>query len=145
MTDPTCMFAPSQRYHSTANPPGASVNLGIWTVLEGSIIIIAACLPSTWPLIVRILPRGLMGKAFSQNHSRHRYPTKHAKPKGADGFSRLGKHATGTTDKWPLAANPSLENQSVSLSTHTLDPTLVNAESISLRSMNEIREEPRFS
>lgn len=137
MTDPTCMYAPIQRYHSAANPPGASVNLGIWTVLEGSIIIIAACLPSIWPLIVRILPHGLMSKAFSQNHS-HRYPTSHAKPKGADGFSRLGKHATGTTDKWPLAANLSLENQSVSLSTHTLDPTLVNAESIFLRSMNEI-------
>ncbi|GAB1212845.1 hypothetical protein ATERTT37_001994 [Aspergillus terreus] len=122
------------------DPTWASVNLGIWTVLEGGIIIIAACLPSIWPLIVRILPRGLMSKASSQNRG-HRYTTSHVKPKGPDGFSRLGEHATGETDQWPLDANPSLENQSVS----THGPTLVNAESISLRSMNEVQQEPRFS
>ncbi|KAL4816806.1 hypothetical protein BDW67DRAFT_190591 [Aspergillus spinulosporus] len=39
-----------------------SVDLGIWTVLEGGIIIIAACLPPIWPLIVRFLPTNLMSK-----------------------------------------------------------------------------------
>lgn len=81
-----------------------------------------------------------MSKASSQNRG-HRYTTSHVKPKGPDGFSRLGEHATGETDQWPLDANPSLENQSVS----THGPTLVNAESISLRSMNEVQQEPRFS
>ncbi|KAJ5489791.1 hypothetical protein N7539_004681, partial [Penicillium diatomitis] len=125
--------------NALTDPTWASVNLGIWTVLEGGIIIIAACLPSIWPLIVRVLPRGLMSKAASQDRG-HRYTTSHAKPKGADGFARLGAHGAGETDKWPLEANPSLENQSIS----THEPALGNAESISLRSIHEIRQEPRF-
>ncbi|KAL4997992.1 hypothetical protein BDV10DRAFT_201439 [Aspergillus recurvatus] len=40
--------------------PGTSVNLGVWTVLEGGIIIMAACLPPIWPLIVRYLPTKVM-------------------------------------------------------------------------------------
>ncbi|KAL2816082.1 hypothetical protein BJX63DRAFT_430374 [Aspergillus granulosus] len=44
------------------DPTWTSVNLGIWTVLEGGIIIVAACLPSIWPLIVRFLPNKLMSK-----------------------------------------------------------------------------------
>ncbi|KAL2842380.1 hypothetical protein BJY01DRAFT_264497 [Aspergillus pseudoustus] len=44
------------------DPTWTSVNLGIWTVLEGGIIIVAACLPSIWPLIVRFLPNKLRSK-----------------------------------------------------------------------------------
>ncbi|KAL3429573.1 hypothetical protein BDV09DRAFT_190025 [Aspergillus tetrazonus] len=44
------------------DPTWTSVNLGIWTVLEGGIIIIAACLPPIWPLIVRFLPTKVMRK-----------------------------------------------------------------------------------
>ncbi|KAF7590962.1 hypothetical protein BBP40_002214 [Aspergillus hancockii] len=96
------------------DPTWVSVNLGIWTVLEGAIIIIAACLPSIWPLIVRILPRNLMSKHSSKNRG-HGYTTSHVKAKGADGFSRLGGSGTGETDKWPLGQNLSLENQSMAV------------------------------
>ncbi|KAL5041422.1 hypothetical protein BDW71DRAFT_201379 [Aspergillus fruticulosus] len=44
------------------DPTWTSVNLGIWTVLEGGIIIVAARLPPIWPLIVRFLPNKLMNK-----------------------------------------------------------------------------------
>ncbi|KAK4867733.1 hypothetical protein LT330_001243 [Penicillium expansum] len=40
-----------------ADPTWTSVKLGIWTILESGIIIIAACLPSVWPLISKILRR----------------------------------------------------------------------------------------
>jgi hypothetical protein len=66
LTDPTCTSDSPPSIHldlgSTNKRPGSSVNLGIWTVLEGGIIIIAACLPSIWPLIVRFLPNKLRSK-----------------------------------------------------------------------------------
>ncbi|KAL4888674.1 hypothetical protein BDV59DRAFT_136298 [Aspergillus ambiguus] len=124
--------------NALSDPTWTSVNLGIWTVLEGGIIIIAACLPSIWPLILRILPHAPMSKQTSQNRG-NRYITSHVKPKGAEGFSRLGESVTRETDKWPLDVNPSLENQTESMN----GQTLVNTESISLRSINGIRQEPR--
>ncbi|PLB44745.1 hypothetical protein P170DRAFT_479293 [Aspergillus steynii IBT 23096] len=113
--------------NAMTDPTWASVNLGIWTVLEGGIIIIAACLPSIWPLIVRILPRQLMSKHSSKpkNQQRHRYTTSQHKTKGVVGFARLGDSAE--TDKWPLDTNPSLESQTVTPDDHP--------ESISMRSM----------
>ncbi|KAK1139089.1 hypothetical protein N8T08_001275 [Aspergillus melleus] len=119
--------------NALTDPTWASVNLGIWTVLEGGIIIIAACLPSIWPLIVRILPNQLMSKHSSKNRrrqrqrQRHRYTTSQLNAKGVIGFARLGDSAE--TDK-ALGVDPSsLETQSV--------PTDDHPESISMRSVNE--------
>ncbi|KAI9044584.1 uncharacterized protein KD926_000495 [Aspergillus affinis] len=117
--------------NALTDPTWASVNLGIWTVLEGAIIIIAACLPSIWPLIVRILPNQLMSKHSSKNRQRHRYTTSQPKPKGVVGFARWGDSAE--TDKWPLDVNPSSqETQSVSPDDHP--------ESISMRSVDAHRQ-----
>ncbi|KAL4998611.1 hypothetical protein BDV10DRAFT_201141 [Aspergillus recurvatus] len=84
------------------DPTWTSVNLGIWTVLEGGIIIIAACLPPIWPLIVRFLPNKLMGKhrdtAGDPRGGLYPGPS-HLKPKRrgrAPGrFSRLAEGASG--------------------------------------------------
>ncbi|KAL4745492.1 hypothetical protein BDW72DRAFT_208160 [Aspergillus terricola var. indicus] len=79
-----------------------SVNLGIWTMLEGGIIIIAACLPPIWPLIVRFLPNRLMTKhrnTAGDAQGRLYTGTSQLKPKPRDRergrFSRLAEEATG--------------------------------------------------
>lgn len=45
---------------------GFSVKLGILTVIEGGMLIIAACLVTIWPLFTQIMPRRFRG-AFSRN------------------------------------------------------------------------------
>ncbi|RDH16310.1 hypothetical protein M747DRAFT_325614 [Aspergillus niger ATCC 13496] len=74
---------------------GTSTNLGIWTILEGGIIIIAACLPPIWPLIMRILPQQLRSKGSSQTPQcyHRRYPTNQGNAKTPEGFSRLGDNS----------------------------------------------------
>ncbi|KAE8323483.1 hypothetical protein BDV39DRAFT_217727 [Aspergillus sergii] len=126
--------------NALTDPTWASVNLGIWTVLEAGIIIISACLPSIWPLIVRILPRKLVSKHSSKTRG-HRYTASNVKAKVGDGFSRLGENVTGETDKWPLDVNPLHESQLASIH----DQGLVKGDSISLRSLNGSRQEPRYS
>ncbi|KAI9736197.1 MAG: hypothetical protein M1834_001082 [Cirrosporium novae-zelandiae] len=44
-------------------PPGTSVELGVWTMAEAGILIIAVCLPSLWPLVKRIIPHCLLSYA----------------------------------------------------------------------------------
>ncbi|RAH83873.1 hypothetical protein BO86DRAFT_308552 [Aspergillus japonicus CBS 114.51] len=41
---------------ATVDPTRTSTDLGIWTILEGALIIIAACLPPTWALKNRPVP-----------------------------------------------------------------------------------------
>ncbi|PYH35441.1 uncharacterized protein BO87DRAFT_405953 [Aspergillus neoniger CBS 115656] len=82
--------------NATTDPTWTSTNLGIWTILEGGIIIIAACLPPIWPLIMRILPQQLRSKGSSQTPQRYyqrRYPTNQANGKTPEGFSRLGDNS----------------------------------------------------
>ncbi|OGM43365.1 hypothetical protein ABOM_008721 [Aspergillus bombycis] len=126
--------------NALTDPTWASVNLGIWTVIEAGIIIISACLPSIWPLIVRILPRKLMSKHSSKTRGQ-RYTASNVKAKVGDGFSRLGENITGETDKWPLGMNPSHDSPSTSIH----GQVLAKGESISLRSLDETRREPRYS
>ncbi|KOC15521.1 hypothetical protein AFLA70_122g002121 [Aspergillus flavus AF70] len=126
--------------NALTDPTWASVNLGIWTVLEAGIIIISACLPSIWPLIVRILPRKLVSKHSSKTRG-HRYTASNVKAKIGDGFSRLGENVTGETDKWPLDVNPLHESPLVSIH----GQGLVKGDSISLQSLNGTRQEPRYS
>ncbi|KAL4737912.1 hypothetical protein BDV11DRAFT_190637 [Aspergillus similis] len=84
------------------DPTWTSVNLGIWTVLEGGIIIIAACLPPIWPLIIRFLPNKLMSKRRNTaGKARGKlYPGAsqlNPKPKGSSPgrFSRLSGGSSG--------------------------------------------------
>ncbi|KAL2863974.1 uncharacterized protein BJX67DRAFT_229130 [Aspergillus lucknowensis] len=78
------------RQNALTDPTWVSVELGIWTVVEGAIIIIAACLPPIWPLISRILPRKILSKHRDTSQERvQRYPSGRLKPVAAEGFSRL--------------------------------------------------------
>ncbi|GKZ72195.1 hypothetical protein AnigIFM50267_008557 [Aspergillus niger] len=81
--------------NATTDPTWTSTNLGIWTILEGGIIIIAACLPPIWPLIMRILPQQLRSKGSSQTPQcyHRRYPTNQGNAKTPEGFSRLGDNS----------------------------------------------------
>ncbi|KAL5356286.1 hypothetical protein BJX96DRAFT_162355 [Aspergillus floccosus] len=69
-----------------------SVNLGIWSVLEGAIIIIAACLPPVWPLLVRFLPEKLRRKSRKTPKDQPQYATRRdiELKRTSNGFSRLG-------------------------------------------------------
>ncbi|PWY72485.1 hypothetical protein BO94DRAFT_245550 [Aspergillus sclerotioniger CBS 115572] len=120
--------------NATTDPTWTSTKLGIWTILEGGIIIISACLPPTWPLIVRILPKQLRSKGSSNTRQRHRYTASQAKAKGPEGFSRLGDNSQ--SDQWQT---PSVESQTVLA--HTLEEY---SDSISLDVMHGVRpsEEP---
>ncbi|CDM27549.1 unnamed protein product [Penicillium roqueforti FM164] len=72
---------------------GTSVKLGIWTILESGVIIIAACLPSIWPLLSRILGRKLVGSSASKEpRSRYSSTPRHTKEPG---FSQLGDSTKG--------------------------------------------------
>ncbi|KAJ5586843.1 uncharacterized protein N7459_002608 [Penicillium hispanicum] len=92
------------------DPTWTSVNLGIWTILEGGIIIIAACLPSIWPLISKMIPRRLLTTSSSKQLPRHQYITTPRDTKASTGFSRLGDSVEG--GKWPLNQSLSREADS---------------------------------
>ncbi|KAI2727213.1 hypothetical protein CBS147354_3931 [Penicillium roqueforti] len=75
------------------DPTWTSVKLGIWTILESGIVIIAACLPSIWPLLSRILGRKLVGSSASKEpRSRYSSTPRHTKEPG---FSQLGDSTKG--------------------------------------------------
>ncbi|KAJ5501178.1 hypothetical protein N7453_005995 [Penicillium expansum] len=84
-----------------ADPTWTSVNLGIWTILESGIIIIAACLPSVWPLISKILRRQHSTDSTSKQLPRPRYSNTPHHVKVGSGFSQLGDSTEG--GKWPLS------------------------------------------
>ncbi|KAL4733794.1 hypothetical protein BDV11DRAFT_213429 [Aspergillus similis] len=69
-----------------------SVSLGIWSVLEGAIIIIAACLPPVWPLFVRFLPEKLVRKTRQTPKDQPQYVTRGniELKRTSNGFSWLG-------------------------------------------------------
>ncbi|KAJ5166596.1 uncharacterized protein N7482_005377 [Penicillium canariense] len=51
-----------------------SINLGIPTVVEGAVIIIASCLVTIWPLVIRLTPRRLraaLSSSFSRTPEHH--------------------------------------------------------------------------
>ncbi|KAJ5473525.1 hypothetical protein N7475_003091 [Penicillium sp. IBT 31633x] len=76
---------------ATTDPTWISVKLGIWTILEGGLIIIAACLPSIWPLISRILPQKLlMTQSSKRQLPRYDYHRNSRSANVGEGFSRLG-------------------------------------------------------
>ncbi|BDD58899.1 hypothetical protein MAP00_004140 [Monascus purpureus] len=50
------------QHNAMTDPTWVSVDLGIWTILESGTIIIAACLPPSWPLLSRMFPRQLLTK-----------------------------------------------------------------------------------
>ncbi|OQE27988.1 hypothetical protein PENFLA_c005G06677 [Penicillium flavigenum] len=82
------------------DPTWTSVKLGIWTILESGIIIIAACLPPIWPLVSKILRRQLFVNSSSTQQPRPRYSNTPRHVKVGPGFSQLGHSAKG--DKSPL-------------------------------------------
>ncbi|KAL3477450.1 hypothetical protein BJX99DRAFT_246211 [Aspergillus californicus] len=84
------------------DPTWTSVKLGIWTILECGIIIIAACLPSIWPLISKVRRRQLFLDSSSTQQPRPRYSNTPRHVKGP-GFSQLGQSTKG--GKSPLNLN----------------------------------------
>ncbi|PYI25960.1 hypothetical protein BP00DRAFT_451630 [Aspergillus indologenus CBS 114.80] len=78
---------------ATVDPTWASTDLGIWTILEGALIIIAACLPPTWPLIVRFLPRKLFSKKSVGTRASEKDTSRRAMVESEDGSSRKGDSA----------------------------------------------------
>ncbi|KAJ6011669.1 hypothetical protein N7451_003081 [Penicillium sp. IBT 35674x] len=82
------------------DPTWTSTKLGIWTILEGGIIIIAACLPSIWPLISQTYSSTNQLQRLSYgNTSRHK--------KTGSRYSRLGASTEGC--KCPLDPSGSAE------------------------------------
>ncbi|KAJ6179618.1 hypothetical protein N7519_010079 [Penicillium mononematosum] len=77
------------------DPTWTSVKLGIWTILESGIIIIAACLPPSWPLVSKILRRQLFINSSSTQQPRPRYSNTPRHVKVGRGFSQLGHSAKG--------------------------------------------------
>ncbi|KAJ5728211.1 hypothetical protein N7493_004541 [Penicillium malachiteum] len=83
---------------ATTDPTWASVKLGTWTILEGGIIIIAACLPSVWQLITKMIPRKLLINSSSGQQASNQYSiTRRAKR--STGFSQL---EGAELAPWPL-------------------------------------------
>ncbi|KAJ5809002.1 hypothetical protein N7474_010271 [Penicillium riverlandense] len=109
------------------DPTWTSVKLGIWTILEGGVIIIAACLPAIWPLFSKMVPRRLLTNSSSKQLPRHQYNATPRTPKGSSGFSRLGDSTEGS--KWPL-------NQRLS---HEVDSDR-HTEEISLDGVSRVHE-----
>ncbi|CEL10445.1 hypothetical protein ASPCAL13564 [Aspergillus calidoustus] len=121
------------------DPTWTSVNLGIWTVLEGGIIIIAACLPSIWPLIVRFLPnklrsknRGTSGAAWGKTSPGANHLTPKLNGTLGSKFSRLVEGASrgGRMDGASNDGEESMHSQA-----------RVMRDNISLRSLNTDQKE----
>ncbi|KAL4879034.1 hypothetical protein BJY04DRAFT_220630 [Aspergillus karnatakaensis] len=120
------------------DPTWVSVDLGIWTVLEGAIIIIAACLPPIWPLIVRILPEKLMSRhRNTSNNQDARYASGQSKAKGV--HSRFSRRAEGGV-MGPQNRNLHQDSLGEHRDTSTHSQTRIIRDSISLESLGEPRE-----
>ena len=70
---------------------GLSVNLGILSVVEGASIIIAACVVSIWPLVIRLIPRSILSALSCSTPRKHHHrdwymASIQAQPKCQDGF-----------------------------------------------------------
>ncbi|CAG7968649.1 unnamed protein product [Penicillium nalgiovense] len=100
LTDPTCTSYKNHHPQSQLMLIGTSVKLGIWTILESGIIIIAACLPPIWPLVSKILRRQLFINSSSAQQPRPRYSNTPRHVKVGPGFSQIGYSIEG--DKPPL-------------------------------------------
>ncbi|KAJ5651543.1 uncharacterized protein N7484_005266 [Penicillium longicatenatum] len=77
------------------DPTWTSVKLGIWTILEGGIIIIAACLPSIWPLISKLVSRSLDTNCSSDQLQDPRYGHTSRHKRTGSRYSRLGASIEG--------------------------------------------------
>ncbi|KAI9367647.1 hypothetical protein BJX61DRAFT_527392 [Aspergillus egyptiacus] len=84
------------------DPTWTSVDLGIWTVLEGGIIIVAACLPSIWPLLAGLFSKRLVsrqrntpGNARSEFYAAASYPESKSRGRTAGRLPRLTEGARG--------------------------------------------------
>jgi hypothetical protein len=62
LSDVTCTLPPSRPQASPVltHKTGFSIKLGILTVVEGAVIIIASCLITIWPLVIRLTPQRLL-------------------------------------------------------------------------------------
>lgn len=62
LSDVTCTLPPSRPQASPVltHKTGFSIKLGILTVVEGAVIIIASCLVTIWPLVIRLTPQRLL-------------------------------------------------------------------------------------
>ncbi|KAL4902753.1 hypothetical protein BDW74DRAFT_157519 [Aspergillus multicolor] len=127
------------------DPTWTSVNLGIWTVLEGGIIIVAACLPSIWPLLVRFLPgkmRGVQrmrdgavrGTRYARASSLDSKPTEARRAR----FARLdgSDNGEGRRGRRGISRDDSTEE-----SMHSRARVIHVRDSISLRSLSTGRKE----
>ncbi|XHG02717.1 hypothetical protein AWENTII_006058 [Aspergillus wentii] len=106
-----------------------SAELGIWTILECGIIIIAACLPPIWPLIARIVPRSPLTSSSSKSQPRHRYSNSQPKVKSVDGFARLGDSVETDIESRRKPSQHGLESP---------ESPLESTETIQMKNMGEI-------
>ncbi|KAJ6002280.1 hypothetical protein N7522_007507 [Penicillium canescens] len=112
---------------ATTDPTWVSVKLGIWTILEGGIIISAACLPSIWPLISRILPQSLlMTQSSKKQLPRYDYHRSSRNANVGEGFSRLGNDSSEGI-KW----SNNVETSRAQSDRHTDETELMSLQSIS--------------
>jgi len=94
-------------------------NLGIWSTVEICVGIIAACLPTTWPLIVRVFPR--LANGTSRMHAR---PTPYNDASDASGLKLNKKkirseysYAMETTNDYTRMSDEEEQHRSLALST----------------------------
>ncbi|OJJ31864.1 hypothetical protein ASPWEDRAFT_175179 [Aspergillus wentii DTO 134E9] len=111
------------------DPTWNSAELGIWTILECGIIIIAACLPPIWPLIARIVPRSPLTSSSSKSQPRHRYSNSQPKVKSVDGFARLGDSVETDIESRRKPSQHGLESP---------ESPLESTETIQMKNMGEI-------
>ncbi|OKL58533.1 hypothetical protein UA08_06369 [Talaromyces atroroseus] len=74
---------------ATTDPTWASVELGIWTILEGGIVVVAACLPTIWPLVSRFTSGGLL-TSFSPKQTPQQQNDDHCGNNARSGLVNLG-------------------------------------------------------
>ncbi|KAJ5577848.1 uncharacterized protein N7459_006812 [Penicillium hispanicum] len=84
---------------------GFSVKLGIFSVVESAVIIIATCLVSIWPLLTRLAPRRLLAalSCSSPRKPQHRcwyMAATQAQPGSHDGFVNRGNNLVHREGIW---------------------------------------------
>ena len=110
LTDPTCTSYESHHAQSQLMLIGTSVKLGIWTILESGIIIIAAYLPPIWPLVSQVLRRQLFINSSSTQQPRSRYSNTPSRGKVGPGFSQLGHSTKGSNSTLNLKAPQAVDS-----------------------------------
>ncbi|KAM5353685.1 hypothetical protein ACJ41O_000335 [Fusarium nematophilum] len=107
---------------STKDPNWENVDAAVWSFLEVTIAILAACLPTLRPILSKAMPR-LFGSSIKRSQSRSQYITSVHAPGSSLNTNSNNTNSSNTNARKPVIIGPDTtrslkEQDSIELATH---------------------------